>query len=77
MDKNIIVEEIKENYHKITYKGKIFGIVEHRRVYGNKYYYAHIGPVAAEYNTFEDAVSHLFWCNGYTIARANELAGIK
>ena len=77
MDKNILIEEIKQNHHKITYKGKLFGVVEYRRVYGNNYYYSHIDGMACQYNTFEDAVAHLFWRRGFTIAKANKLAGIR
>jgi hypothetical protein len=77
MSPHIIIEEIKTDHHKITYKNKIFGVVEYRIVYGNKYYYAHIDGMGIQYNSFEDAVAHLFWRRGFTIDKAHQLVGIK
>ena len=77
MDHRITIEEVKKDHHRIYYKGKFFGVVEYRRVYGNNYYYSHIDGMACQYNTFEDAVAHLFWRRGFTIAKANKLVGIR
>lgn len=77
MNKNITIEEIKKDHHKVTYNGILFGVVEYRRVYGNDQYYAFIHGMGCQYNSFEDAVAHLFWRKGFTIAQAHKLAGVK
>ena len=77
MDKKITIEEVKKDHHRIYYKGKFFGVVEYRWVYGNHQYYAFIDGLGSQYNTFEDAVAHLFWRHGFTVAKANKLAGVK
>lgn len=79
MDNNIKLTELlsKHNFTLITYKGKNMGLVEYRNIYGNNRYYAHIDNHACEYNSFEDAVAHLFWRNGFTIAEAHKKVGIK
>lgn len=79
MDNNIKLTQLqsKQNFTLITYKGKNMGLVEYRNIYGNNRYYAHIDNHACEYNSFEDAVAHLFWRNGFTIAESHKKVGIK
>ena len=69
------INETKPNVFYIRYDGATIGIVEKIRIYGNTQYKCHFNWVSAVYNSRADAISHLLWRSGMTIAEADRIAG--
>ena len=69
------INDMRNNTYYIRYNNSTIGIVQKIRIYGNVKYKCHFNYVSAVYNTKEDAISHLLWRSGMTIAEADRIAG--
>ena len=72
--KMLNITTIRQGVCKIKYYNATIGIVEQITKYGNVMYYCHFYNVTAVYNTKADAISHLLWKAGLSIAEANTLS---